>query len=337
MTLPSACKRPVEGTASGAAPSASASAGTVGGTVPAVDHGELDQQAPKDSPQIGSLVIAATVYKLPDVGSRKLGYIRLGGTVARDADPVPGRGCKGKWYRVYPMGHVCTDEASIDLSAPLVARGVAPTRLEPPLPYNTASCARPRRSTCARLAQRARKERVQAGRAPRLVPAKPRGGAEGSSRRQRRSARRARRGNARGQPARRLSSSRPSSVKMSFFGGQTAMIRCLGGWKADARSRTCRATTCPNTRLRRPRAAQDGLVVGGRVQHRQRRYVTPLRDHVPFEWEYSANLGCGSKADPSSSKFGQAACARAWCPSESATAKHPRRSISIWSIHDSRE
>jgi hypothetical protein len=134
-SLPSACQRAVEGTASGAAPSASPSAGSAGATVPAVDHGELDQQAPKDSPQLGSLVIAATVYKLPDVGSRKLGYIRLGGTVARDPEPVPGRGCKGKWYRVYPMGHVCTDEATVDLSAPLLRAASRRPDLSRPLPY----------------------------------------------------------------------------------------------------------------------------------------------------------------------------------------------------------
>ena len=100
-----------------------------------MDHGELDTQAPKDSPQLGSLVIAATVYKLPDTGSRKLGYIRLGGTVARDAEPVSGKGCKGKWYRVYPMGHVCTDEASIDMNAPLLRAASRRPDLSKPMPY----------------------------------------------------------------------------------------------------------------------------------------------------------------------------------------------------------
>lgn len=101
----------------------------------AVDHGELDTQAPKDSPQIGSLVIAATVYKLPDTGSRKLGYIRLGGSVPRDAEPVRGRGCKGEWYRVYPMGHVCTDEASTDMTHPLLRAASRRPDLSRPMPY----------------------------------------------------------------------------------------------------------------------------------------------------------------------------------------------------------
>ena len=114
-----ACKR-----LSGGGP-ALASASAAASALPAiqVDHGELDTQAPKDSPRIGALVIAATVYKLPDVGSRRLGYIRLGGTVPRDPEPVAGKGCKGKWYRIYPMGHVCTDEASIDMETPLLRAG----------------------------------------------------------------------------------------------------------------------------------------------------------------------------------------------------------------------
>jgi hypothetical protein len=119
----------------GGAPGTSASATAEQPPAHAVDHGELDTQAPKDSPQIGSLVIAATVYKLPDVGSRKLGYIRLGGTVARDADPVHGKGCKGRWYRVYPMGHVCTDEASIDMNEPLLRAANRRPDLSRPMPY----------------------------------------------------------------------------------------------------------------------------------------------------------------------------------------------------------
>src|SRR5690349_7074686 len=46
-------------------------------------------------PYLASTVIAATIYKLPEVGSRKLGYIRLGGKVRRDPNSVDGRGCKG--------------------------------------------------------------------------------------------------------------------------------------------------------------------------------------------------------------------------------------------------
>jgi lipoprotein-anchoring transpeptidase ErfK/SrfK len=101
-----------------------------------VDHGELDTRAPKDSPMIAATVIATTVYKLPNVDSRRLGYIRLGGQLRRDAEPVSGKGCKGSWYRVYPMGYVCTDEATTKLDDPLVRAASVRPDLDQPMPYH---------------------------------------------------------------------------------------------------------------------------------------------------------------------------------------------------------
>lgn len=129
----SACKRAGAGSAPQASASASAEAAPLSTVI--VDHGELDTPTPKDSPQLGAQVIAATVYKLPDTGSRKLGYIRLGGTVPRDPEPVPGKGCKGQWYRIYPMGHVCTDDATTDMNDPLLRATSRRPDLSKPLPY----------------------------------------------------------------------------------------------------------------------------------------------------------------------------------------------------------
>ncbi len=111
-----------------AAPAASAALG-------AVDHGELDTQAPTDSPKIAATAIATTVYKLPDIGSRRLGYLRLGGVVDRDAEPTHGKGCKGQWFHVFPMGYVCTEEATTDLDAPIVRAASRRPDLDKPLPY----------------------------------------------------------------------------------------------------------------------------------------------------------------------------------------------------------
>ncbi len=116
-----------------ARPAPSASAAPIS-TVP-VDHGELDTPAPKGALSIAATAIATTVYKLPDTASRRLGYIRLGGTVQRDAEPVKGKGCKGEFYRVYPMGYVCTDESTTDLEAPLVRAASRRPDLSRPLPY----------------------------------------------------------------------------------------------------------------------------------------------------------------------------------------------------------
>lgn len=89
-----------------------------------------------DGPLLAATKIATTVYKKPHTIAAKLGYIRLGGLVRRDPDPVPGSGCSGSWYRVYPTGYVCTDEATIDLGAPLVKATRVRPALDKALPYS---------------------------------------------------------------------------------------------------------------------------------------------------------------------------------------------------------
>ena len=100
-----------------------------------VDHGELDTQAPSDAPKLAATTIATTVYKLADTGSRRLGYIRLGGVVEREPEPTRGKGCKGQWFRVFPMGYVCTDDATTDLETPLVRAASRRPELDKPMPY----------------------------------------------------------------------------------------------------------------------------------------------------------------------------------------------------------
>lgn len=100
-----------------------------------VDHGELDTKAPDDAPKLASIVIAATVYKLPDTGSRRLGYVRLGGIVKRDPEPVNGKGCKSSFYRVYPMGYMCGDDVTTDLENPIVRAASRRPAIDKPLPY----------------------------------------------------------------------------------------------------------------------------------------------------------------------------------------------------------
>jgi hypothetical protein len=100
-----------------------------------VDHGELDTPAPENAPQLAATTVATIVYKLPDLDSRRLGYVRLGGIVKRDPEPVQGKGCKERWYRVYPMGYVCADAATTELDHPLVRAASVRPDLSKPLPY----------------------------------------------------------------------------------------------------------------------------------------------------------------------------------------------------------
>lgn len=88
-----------------------------------------------DMPVLIATGLAATIYKLPNAQSRKLGYVRLGGQVRRDPSPTPGSGCQGSWYHVHPVGYACTDEFTTDPSAPLARAAAVGPDLGKPLPY----------------------------------------------------------------------------------------------------------------------------------------------------------------------------------------------------------
>jgi lipoprotein-anchoring transpeptidase ErfK/SrfK len=101
-----------------------------------VDHGELDTRSPAGAAELAATQIAGTVYKAANTSSRKLGYVRLGGKIRRDPDPLDkGGGCKGDWYRVYPTGFACTDEFTSDMELPLVRAASKRPELSRPLPY----------------------------------------------------------------------------------------------------------------------------------------------------------------------------------------------------------
>jgi lipoprotein-anchoring transpeptidase ErfK/SrfK len=131
------------GKASKSGVDAGVTAGMDGGTVATtppissvqVDHGEFDTRTPDNAPKLAATTIASTLYKSPSTSSRKLGYVRLGGIVRRDADPVKGSGCKGEFYRVYPVGYACSDEFTTDFEAPLVRAASRRPDLRRPLPY----------------------------------------------------------------------------------------------------------------------------------------------------------------------------------------------------------
>ncbi len=130
------CKPKTNGALAAGSSAASASAALATSSAPSsVDHGELDTQAPSDAPKLAATTIATTVYKLADTASRRLGYIRLGGVVEREPEPTRGKGCKGQWFRVFPMGYVCTDDATTDLEAPLVRAASRRPELDKPMPY----------------------------------------------------------------------------------------------------------------------------------------------------------------------------------------------------------
>jgi lipoprotein-anchoring transpeptidase ErfK/SrfK len=92
---------------------------------------------PDDAPRIGITAMQVWVHESPGSGSRKLGYLRLGATVARGPKPAGTDGCPGGWYSIYPRGYVCIgEEASLDPAAPLVRAASTRPDLSKPLPYH---------------------------------------------------------------------------------------------------------------------------------------------------------------------------------------------------------
>lgn len=89
-----------------------------------------------EGPHLAATKIATTIYKKPHIVAQKLGYLRLGGLVRRDPDPTPGSGCGGPWYRVYPEGYICSDDATTNLDTPLVRATQVRPALDKPLPYS---------------------------------------------------------------------------------------------------------------------------------------------------------------------------------------------------------
>jgi lipoprotein-anchoring transpeptidase ErfK/SrfK len=77
------------------------------------------------------------VHESANAASRRLGYLRLGATVARGDKPAGTDGCPGGWYSVYPRGFVCIgDEATLDPAAPLVRAASTRPDLARPMPYH---------------------------------------------------------------------------------------------------------------------------------------------------------------------------------------------------------
>ena len=92
---------------------------------------------PTDAPRIAAITLKTDIFERPDAKSKSAGYFRLGQTLARSAEPVPGTTkCAEGWYQVAPKGYVCNGEgASLDLGHPIIkALGVKPD-LSKPMPY----------------------------------------------------------------------------------------------------------------------------------------------------------------------------------------------------------
>ncbi|MEO8901002.1 MAG: hypothetical protein ABI488_05020, partial [Polyangiaceae bacterium] len=60
------------------------------------------------------------IYERPSFKSTKLGYLRAGAQVRREAEPAGREGCKAGFYRIMPEGYVCVGpSATLDPNHPV--------------------------------------------------------------------------------------------------------------------------------------------------------------------------------------------------------------------------
>ena len=134
------CKRGGPSPSGSALASASQSANGAGSAAPGppVDQGKNSQAAvaPSDKPLLGITSFVGIVYKEPRDTSKRIGYLRVGATVARSEKPESTKGCEGGWYSIFPKGYVCAGkEATTELDNPILKAASKRPNLAAAMPY----------------------------------------------------------------------------------------------------------------------------------------------------------------------------------------------------------
>lgn len=146
-----------------------------------LELGALVEEAASDPPLDPDQVLVSTsvetpVYSGPSFTATKLGYLRSGAVVARQAEAAGHEGCKAGFYEIAPRGFVCVGRAaSLDIGHPLtqVAR-VRPARALG-LPYIYARSGNQVAQRYHRIPTPAEQEQVEGNGARRSLPEEWRG------------------------------------------------------------------------------------------------------------------------------------------------------------------
>ncbi|HTM43831.1 MAG TPA: L,D-transpeptidase [Polyangiaceae bacterium] len=92
-----------------------------------------------DGPRLGSIANVTPILERPEKGSKLIGYLHAGSTVARATALSGSVGCPNGWYAVYPRGFVCVGEsASLDPEHPTLLAMATQPKLDANLPYTYA-------------------------------------------------------------------------------------------------------------------------------------------------------------------------------------------------------
>jgi hypothetical protein len=97
---------------------------------------EAPPREPQYTGELAAIATETSIYDEPRWGARRLGYLRAGAIVRREAEPsASGPRCPEGWYRVEPRGFVCVGAlATLDVHHP-VARATARPPKRDGLPY----------------------------------------------------------------------------------------------------------------------------------------------------------------------------------------------------------
>lgn len=87
-------------------------------------------------PWFAVTVATAGVYSEPVFErQKKLGYLRNGGRVPVEAEPVSKKNCSGGWYKLLAGGYICGNHGTTNLNHPEVKFATAQPNLDDVLPY----------------------------------------------------------------------------------------------------------------------------------------------------------------------------------------------------------
>ncbi len=114
------------GLAAAPGPAGSEGAPSVAPLVPPADY---------KGPWLAITSSAAGVYAEPSFEGKKLGYIRNGGRVAVEPNPLSKKNCTAGWYKLLGGGYVCGNLGTTDLSHPDVKFATQAPNLDDVLPY----------------------------------------------------------------------------------------------------------------------------------------------------------------------------------------------------------
>lgn len=82
--------------------------------------------------------LSAGVYAEPRFEATKLGYLRNGGRVPVESEPVSKKNCTRGWYKLLSGGYICGNLGTTDMNHPEVKFATKPPNLEEVLPYTYA-------------------------------------------------------------------------------------------------------------------------------------------------------------------------------------------------------